>query len=201
MFFRWLQVIAVTVYIVVAIAAVAYLGLSPFWLALPLAPAIYFLFTLSPIAPARLPPPPPFVPSPEQQAKIDVRLRELKNGPPHRRKPRYLDGVRHGVPFPDHRIDYLEFPDTVVLCEHLRPLEAAMRAANLPMDHAMAGYVEVQCIMQVALIRQRIPLADCVDFSSIAGPHPHGPSVQIATCTRCRHAIEEGVCGGPWPAA
>jgi hypothetical protein len=199
MFFRLLQVIAVTMYILVAIGVLAYLGLSPIWLVFLLAPAIYFLFSLKPIPPARMPPLPPFVPSSEQQAKIDARLRELESGPPHRNKPRYLDAARVGVLYPDERIDYLELPDKLVLCEHLRPLEAAMRAANVPMDLTAAGHVEVQCIMQEALIRQRIPLADCVRFSSIAGHHDH--RVQIASCTFCRQVIEEGICGGPWPAA
>jgi hypothetical protein len=198
-FLRWLQVIAVIVYIFAAIGAVAYLGLSFFWLIPLLGPAIYFIFTFKDLTPSQ-PSHGYFISNPQYRAKLDARIEELKNGPPHRNKPQYIDAVRRGISFSDDRIDYLEFPEKLVLCEHLRPLEAAMRAANLPMDHNAPGQIEAQCIMQVALIRQQIPLADCVQFSSIAGPHAHGPSVQIASCSLCQHVIEEGICGAPWPA-
>ena len=198
MFVRWLQVIAVTVYIFAAIAAVAYFGLSFFWLIPLLAPALYVVFTFKDLTPSQ-PSHGYFLSNPQYRAKLDARIQELKNGPPHRNKTRYIDAVSRGIPYSDDRIDYLEFPEKLVLCQHLRPLEAAMRAASLPMDNTAPGQVEVQCIMQESLIRQQLQLADFVEFSSIAGPHPHGPSVQVAACSLCRHAIEEGIYGAPWP--
>jgi hypothetical protein len=201
MFVRVLQVIAVTLYIVGAIAAVAYLGGSFYWLVPLLAPAIYCIFTfedLRPPARAHLSVPP----QPRStvfRARIDVRIEELKNGPPHRNQDKYIDAVSRGIPYSDERIDYLEFPDLLVLCDHLRPLEAAMRAARLPMENHRPGFVEVSCVMQVPRIRKQVPLDGCVEFTLEPGPDNHAPDIHVARCTRCGHSIEESLYGGPWP--
>jgi hypothetical protein len=201
MLLRYLQVIAVTVYIFAAIGCVAYLGLSFFWLAPVLAPAIYYVFSLPDISPRPRVPvtlsPAPV--SPVWQARTEARIAQLKSGPAHRNKTQYIDSVSRGIPYSDERIDYLEFPDRLVLCDHLRPLEAAMRAAKLPMENYRPGFVEVSCIMRVPVLQKRLPLDPCVDYVIEPGPDNHAPDINVARCSRCNHAIAESLYGGPWP--
>lgn len=198
---RLLAVLGSVVYVFVAIGVVAYFGVSHLWLAPLLAPAIYFIFRLPDIA--ALPPVPPQKPAPisaEWQAKIDARLGELKAGPPHRNQARFVDAISRGIPYSDDRIDYQVLPDRLVLCEHLRPLEAAMRASGIPMDHHAKRIVEVQCLLHVERIRQRYSLADCVEFGLGAGVDNHAPPINVIRCKRCGDSIEEqGMFGGPWP--
>ena len=203
MLYRWLQVLAVTVYIVVAIGCVAYLGLSVLWLAPLVAPALYYVYRFEDLTlpQATVVYPLPAEPAVDWQMRIDQRLEELKNGPAHRNKPKYIDAISRGIPYSDERIDYLEFPDRLVLCEHLRPLEAAMRAAKLPMDNYRPGDVEVSCIMNVARIQKRLSLADCVRFTLAPGPDNHAPDITVVRCLRCDHSIGESLYGGPWPEA
>lgn len=198
MFVRALQVIAVTLYIVVAIGTVAYNGLAFYWLVPVLAPAIYFIFTLPDIsASPRSYLPPPSV----DRTYVNARIEELKSGPPHRNKTQYIDSISRGIPYSNERIDYFELTDLLVLCEHLRPLEAAMRAARLPMDNYRPGLVTVGCIMQVPRIQQYFHLDPCVVFTLGPPPDNHAPPIQVVNCTRCGQAIEETLIGGPWPEA
>lgn len=196
MFVRVLQIFAVILYIFGAIGAVAYNELSFLWLAPALAPAIYFIFTLPDISSR------PSLPSqPPDRSYINVRIEELKSGPPHRNKTQYIDSVSRGIPYSNERIDYLEFSDRLVLCAHLRPLEAAMRAARLPMDNPRPGLVAVSCLMQVPRIQRHLHLDPCVVFTTAEGPDNHAPPIQVAHCTRCGQSIEETLVGGPWPEA
>jgi len=200
-FLRLLAVFGSVFYVFAAIGGVVYLDLSKFWLIPILAPVIYFIFTLDdlpllkpvPVQPQRQIPP-------EWRAKIDQRIEELKNGPPHRNQTRYIDSVSRGIPYSDERIDYLEFPEKLVLCEHLRPLEAVMRAAKLPMDYYGGKMVEVQCEMQVKIIRERYEFDECVEFGQASGVDNHAPMINVIRCKCCGDSIEEqGMYGGRWP--
>jgi hypothetical protein len=198
MFVRVLQVIAVTLYIFVAIGTVAYNGLAFYWLVPVLAPAIYFIFTLPDISAH----PRPYVPPPPvDRTQINARIEELKSGPPHRNKTQYIDSISRGIPYSNERIDYFELTDLLVLCEHLRPLEAAMRAARLPMDNYRPGLVAVGCMMQLPRIQRHFHLAPCVVFTLGPPPDRHESGVNVIQCTRCGQAIEETLVGGPWPEA
>lgn len=197
MFVRVLQLIAVTCYIVGAIGFVAYNGWGFFWLVPFVAPAVYFIFSLPDLS---QPPPAPVV-HPKVVRDYEIaRIAELKSGPPHRNKQKYIDAISRGIPYSNERIDYLEFPDLLVLCEHLRPLEAAMRAARLPMDNHRPGIVAVDCILQVPRIQRHLHLDPCVSFTLGPPPDNHAPPIQVANCTRCGHSIEETLFGVAWPA-
>ncbi len=196
MFVRVLQVVAVILYIFAAIGAVAYNGLAFFWLVPVLAPAIYFIFTLPDIS---VPSGPYLPPHPVDRTYINVRIEELKSGPPHRNKTQYIDSVSRGIPYSNERIDYLEFPDRLVLCEHLRPIEAAMRAARLSMDNPRPDLVTVNCILQVPRIQRHLHLDPCVVFTLGPPPDNHAPPIQVVNCTRCGHSIEETLFGTAWP--
>jgi len=199
---RVLQVIAVTVYIFAAIGGTAYLGLSIFWLIPLLAPALYFIFTLPDVTPpGKGFPAPPSGLNPVYRHEIEARIAELKSGPPHRNQTRYIDNVSRGIPYSDERIDYLELPDTLVLCDHLRPLEHAMRAERIPMDHIAPRLVAVNCHLQTGRIAKRYRLAECVEFATGPGPDNHAPAVQLIRCRLCGDRLEETLYGGPWPAA
>jgi hypothetical protein len=198
---RLLTVLGSVLYIFAGIGAVAYLGVSMFWLIPVLAPALYFIFMLPDLPGLRaVPQSAPTPVSAEWRAKIEARIEELKKGPPHRNKPQYIDAISRGIPYSDERIDYLEFTDRLVLCEHLRPLEAVMRASRLPMENYRKGMVEVQCILQVSEIQQRYNFANCVEFGQGPGTDNHAPPVNVIHCKRCGDSIEEnGMYGRPWP--
>ena len=199
MFVRVLQIIAATLYIVAAIGTVAYNELSFFWLAPVLAPAIYFIFTLPNIS---VPSGPYLPPQPIDRTYINVRIEELKSGPPHRNKTQYIDSVSRGIPYSNERIDYLEFPDRLVLCEPLRPIEAAMRAARLPMDNPRPGQVEVGALLRKKPIEAHFHPDPCVVFGLGPGVDNHAPDINVIRCTLCGHSIEEnGYNNTPWPAA
>jgi hypothetical protein len=192
---RVLQVFAVTIYIFLAIGSTAYFGLSFFWLVPLLAPALYFIFHLPDISPSYA----PYEPHPGYREGIEARIEQLKNGPPHRNKIQYIDNVSRGIPYSDERIDYIEFPDRLVLCEHLQPVESAMRAAALPMDHIGKRLVAVNCRLQTGRIARRFRLPACVEFGTGPGPDNHAPDVQVIRCRQCGDQIEETLFGGPWP--
>jgi len=201
-FIRLLVVFGAVIYIFAAIGSVAYLEASMFWLIPVLGPAIYFIFKLPDITPAPTGARPvaPYMPSPDVRARINARIEELQNGPPHRHKTQYIDSVSRGIPYSNERIDYLEFPRKLVLCEHLRPLESVMRAEKLHMEHIGEKRVEVRCILWQDAIRERYPLEDCVEFKQGPGVDNHAPSINIIHCKNCGDSIEEeGLYGARWP--
>lgn len=204
MFLRLLAVLGSVVYVFAAIGGVVYLGGSVFWLIPLLAPVLYFIFTLPDLPGLRGVQLRPYVQTPVSsayRAKIEARIEELKKGAPHRNQTRYIDAVSRGIPYSDERIDYLEFTDKLVLCDHLRPLEGVMRASRLPMDNCRKGMVEVQCILRVQAIRERFNFAECVEFGQGPGVDNHAPAINVIRCKRCGDSIEEdGMYGGPWPA-
>jgi hypothetical protein len=192
----------VTVYIFAAIGCTAYFGLSMLLLIPLLGPALYFVFTLPDISQsARGFQATPWQPPPGYRESIEARIEALKKGPPHRNKAQYIDNISRGIPYSDDRIDYIEFPDRLVLCEHLRPVEEAMRAARLPMDHIGSRLVAANCHLQTGRIARRYRLADCVAFGTGPGPDNHAPDVQVIHCRQCGDRIEETLYGGPWPEA
>ncbi len=191
--FRVLQVIAVTVYIVAAIAAVAYWGGAFYWLVPLLAPALYYLFTfkdLTPPGPSAANPP-PYRRSPAEQDRIDARIEELKNGPPHRNKTQYIDSIRRGIPYSDDQIDYLELPDRLVLCEHLRPVEAAARAARIPMDNPRPKLVMIGVHLRWPEVREKYNLPGYIRLEILPGGNPHAPPVHALVCSTCGDSLEE----------
>lgn len=203
MFWRVLQLVAVTVYMVGMIAAVAYYGGSFFWLVPLLAPAIWFIFRLPDLsytAPALPPRQPRPEPSAVYRASIAARIAQVK-AVPHRNKTQYIDAISRGIPYSDDRIDYLEFPDRLVLCEHLRPLESAMRAARVPMDHVSRKTVVATANLRTDRIQRYFPLDPCVQFGLGPGPDNHAPDVVVIQCKTCLDSIEEqGLYGSAWPA-
>lgn len=198
---RVAQVVAITIYLVCAIAAVAYLGWSRLWLVPILAPALYYLFTLPDMGYKKPPLPtgPPYAPAVRWQAKVDARVAELQTGPEYRRK--YIEQVRRGIPYPDERIEYLENPGMLVMCAHLRPAEGAMRAAGLKVDFPRAGVLWVEAIFQEKALRQQIALPPCVSFIGIEGSDNHAPPMKAIRCAECEQQIEEYNIGPAWPAS
>lgn len=201
---RVLQVIAVTLYLVGAIAGTAFLGLPVWWLAPLCAPAVWYVLTL-PDLPGKPVPPHAHVRSPEQeqryaawQAGIEKRVAELEAGPAYRRK--YIDAVRSGVPFSDERIDYREDPSRLALCEHLRPLEAWLRGQGIALDFKSHGTVEA---LEVQFNRQGIramfPLPPEVTDCETAGPERYGPDILGFECKQCRCGLLEAWTGSVWP--
>lgn len=196
--------IAVTLYLVVVIAGTAYFGLSPWWLAPLCAPAVWYTLRL-PALPERPVPPHLRRRMPEEerrhaewQAGIERRVAELEQGPAYRR--RYIEAVRRGVPFSDERIDYREDPSRLVLCEHLRPLEAWLRGQGIALDLTSPGTVEALAVQfNRQGIRAMFPVAPEVTDCEFEGPERHGPSILGFECKQCRCGLLEAWTGSVWP--
>ncbi|HLK62726.1 MAG TPA: hypothetical protein VKU19_04775 [Bryobacteraceae bacterium] len=78
----------------------------------------------------------------------------------------------------------------LVTCEHLFPIEAAMRAAGIRLRHTAGGSPRValcECWFHEESLRRHFPLPTVVRFLAY-GDH-FGDGQQSIECTACRSAI------------
>lgn len=185
---RVLQMIAVTLWIVGSIAGVAYAG-GPVWAAAVLCvPAVWWMLSWRDLGYRKTTAvnPPRHPRSAEWQARIDARVAELRAGPGYRRK--YIEKAeRYGILYSDEQIDYMEDAGRVASCEHLRPLEASLRAKGAWMEWPRKGLV-----LSGLRLKKEWPVAGCVVWETAPGPDVHAPDVWRVRCTVCGDAIEEG---------
>jgi hypothetical protein len=112
---------------------------------------------------------------------------------PHRAP--FVQSVYDGHPLANEQIDYLAFPDQFALCEHFRPLEAALKQAGLLSFHA-PGRVIGSFRPQVG----EFPIPPGIEQHYISRSSPREDDDHfLYRCPVCQNTLV-ATCNGPlWP--
>lgn len=121
-------------------------------------------------------------------ATAEQRYRELLTDP---RRAHHAAGVLQGARWNDAQLAYFDDPAARVTCRHLRPVEAALRAAGRQCWPRGPAEIGTEATLQFALLRTRFELAPCVR-ESYEEPHPHASPRELLRCDACGSAIESG---------
>lgn len=123
-----------------------------------------------------------------QEAIIARRVAALSADPV---KAKYIDRVKGGEHITDAQIAYWEDPNAVHTCEHLQPLERALRNAGIqpkPVDTQLFRNVQANFAPNQAKLKAAGFLNPPVTFEVIAGTS-RDPSFVMVRCVPCRSAI------------
>lgn len=109
---------------------------------------------------------------------------------PDRRK--YADRIRRGESWSDEQIDYAENPAAVATCEHLRPIERAMRIAGIDVRLNLGPKVSAIARIDHDSFREQFLLPEVVKYSE---PPAHGRGFEdvreaLIACEQHRSAID-----------
>lgn len=137
----------------------------------------------------------------ERHQRVDrARLEEWENryqsllADPWRRP--FAERTLHGEFRTDDEIDYLLDPGVHRTCEHLRPIEGALRAARvacrgIPGPHGATPLVATDATLDEPTLRARFDLPAFVEWQ-VTPPEPHEAGGERLVCTRCTSSIENG---------
>jgi len=122
----------------------------------------------------------------------EARFQALRADPS--RRP-FAEHALHGDFPEDHQIDYWQDPEARRTCEHLRPVEGALRDAGIqctpPEGTAGAPFVGTSATLDEPKLRQRFALPDFVEWR-VESPEPHDPGTERLLCTACTSWLENG---------
>lgn len=130
----------------------------------------------------------------QQAAVIARRVAEIENDPV---KSKYLDRIKRGEYITDAQMEYWEDPNAVWTCEHLQPLERAIRKAGIkakPVDTQLFRNLQADCAPNEAKLRAAGYLQKPVEFEFVDGG-PRDPSFVMVRCQPCNSAV----CGADRP--
>ncbi|MCC7398961.1 MAG: hypothetical protein IT455_17980 [Planctomycetes bacterium] len=127
----------------------------------------------------------------------NARIAELESVP-HRR--RHVGELLRGRPLTDEQIDYLEFPARLATCEHLRPVEAALRAADHRVSLRRERAVHAPVRLGFERLRTRFALPACVEAIDVEHNWHDAVFDHRLCCTTCHSEIVGEADGEPWPA-
>lgn len=229
MAWRVLQVTAVAVYIVCAIAGVAYLGRSVVWTLLLIAPAVYYLL--------RLPEVPGYGEARhqrermrlrmERERRIEARVAELAGDPANapflplirsgrllndahiaarRKRIAELQAVPHRAKYAQKVVEGADLTDAQI--DYLEDpgmlrLCEHLRGVEAALKRDGVAVSLVQPLVACAPVRLRrdgLALADCVEYVQVPGDR-FGPDEAYLQCRACGSRLEEAGHGPVWPAA
>ena len=134
--------------------------------------------------------------SDELLARWNVRIDQLE-AVPHRRA--YAHELLRGVEYSDDQIDYLESPDLLVTCEHLRAVEGALRHGGQRSLPIGLRRVRVDCQLAFDVLRQRWslpPFVEAVDV--LINPRDNEIDHRLH-CSRCDSDIVGNAERPSWP--
>ena len=83
----------------------------------------------------------------------------------------YAERIERGEPWSDAQIEYDLNTDCVATCEHLAPIERAMRAAGIHVRLQFDAKIDARCRIDADALRARFALSPGVDY---AQPSPTG---------------------------
>ena len=132
----------------------------------------------------------------EQLAKWLVRIDEL-SAVPHRR--RYVEQLLGGRELTDEQIDYLEFPDQLVTCEHLQPVERAMKQGGQRLSLTGPRRVRAVCQLRFEALRARFALPEFVEDIDVMVNWRDNIVDQRLRCGTCDSEIQGEGYGEFWP--
>lgn len=133
----------------------------------------------------------------EQLAKWLVRIDELA-AVPHRK--RYIEQLLEGREFSDEQIDYLEFPERLVTCEHLQPVERALKQGGQRLSLCGPRHVRAVCQLRFDALRAKFALPDFLENIDVMVNWRDNIVDQRLRCGRCDSEIQGEGYGQPWPA-
>ncbi len=84
------------------------------------------------------------------------RAAELAADPDPRRR-KYVPKVEQGEEWSNEEIDYRENPNHLATCQHLQPIERAMRDAGVELRRRLGAAVQAECVVDPALWQRRYP--------------------------------------------
>ena len=116
----------------------------------------------------------------------EARIAQLRRDPA---KHRYIERVFEGERISDRAIAYWLDPAMRVLCAHLEPIEAALRAKDPDMTPHEGRVVETRYALDWPLLRQRHPVPE---FVELVRAHPRSEDGDAVHCTRCNATLLTG---------
>ncbi len=129
-------------------------------------------------------------------ARWNARLAELQ-AVPHRR--RYGEDLLRGIEYSDAQIDYLESPEQLITCEHLRGVERALKAAGQRPLPIAPRRVAVGCQLAFAALRERFQLPVGVEAIDVMVNPRDDEYDHRLHCSACGSDIVGQAHGVHWP--
>lgn len=132
----------------------------------------------------------------DKLARWNARLADL-DAVPHRR--RYREELLRGVEYSDEQIDYLESPEQLITCEHLRGVERALKEAGLRPLPSAPRRVAVGCQLAFSALRERFQLPVGVEAIDVMVNPRDDEYDHRLHCPACGSDIAGQAHGVPWP--
>lgn len=134
----------------------------------------------------------------EQEAR--QRIEHLEASPATRK---YGELIRAGQQWSDEAIAYDRDPTLLVTCQHMQPIERALRASGIPIQLKGYGYLDAECCIDPVKLAQRFDLGSTVRYSVIGGDRPGEPDSAFIACREHRMPIvvivpNDAPPGTPW---
>jgi hypothetical protein len=124
----------------------------------------------------------------ERAAEHKARLARLAADPV---RAKYVEWMERGDYWSDEQIAYDLHRETTVTCQHLAPVEGAMREAGLMVKWQQPGFVDADCLIDEAVLKQTMPLAESVSYREIesGGRAYEDPPFGMLQCAACNSSI------------